>query len=52
MGREHSGELDLCGTKLPQRIFKNIRGWDWIDKAKVQNQWRAIDNMARNFLIP
>jgi hypothetical protein len=52
MGREHYGELDLRGRKTLQWIFKNIRRCHWNDKAKVQNQWRAIDNMALKFLIP
>lgn len=51
-GKEHYGELDFRGRKTLQRIFKNIRGCDWNDKAKGQNQWRAPDNMARNFLVP
>jgi len=52
MRREHYGELELRGKKILQRIFRNMRGCDWIDRAKVQNQWRAIDKMARNFLVP
>jgi len=50
--QKSDGELDFRGRKILQRIFKNIRGCDWTDKAKVQNQWRTLDNMARNFLIP
>jgi len=52
MGREHYGELDFRGRKILQRIFKSIRGCDWTDKGKVQIQWRTLNNMARNFLIP
>ena len=51
MGREHHGELHFRGRKLLQRFFKNTRDCDWTDEVKVQNQWRTLDKMARNFLI-
>jgi hypothetical protein len=43
--------------KWVENIKMNLReiGWDgmdWIDLAQDRDQWRALQNMVRNLLVP
>jgi hypothetical protein len=31
---------------------KGWRGMDWIELARVRDQWRAVLNTTKNFLVP